>query len=249
MQQITFIRGEYFKNISNTDYFDTHDANFSNLKTNKIITHNSDYTTSDALKLYNNKDIFYNNKNLIWFSQNVDIDHPRIKSLPIGLENSQWFKDLQKENKIANIGVVEKRFLSIAKFNPHTYPDRKKILKYYQDTNWCLTEATINGYNFDSYLSELSQSITCISPRGNGIDTHRTWEALYVGTIPIIEDCINIRFYKDLPIIIVDDFLKLTPELIIDEINKLKIKKLNYSLLDFNYWLNYIKESNNNEYK
>lgn len=239
---MTFIRGEYFKCIPNTDYFSADYANFANIKTNKIITHNSDYSTSHVLDLYNNKDVFYKNENLIWFSQNVDIDHPRIKSLPIGLENSEWFKDLQKENKIANIKVTEKCFLSIAKFNPNTHPNRKKILQHFKCTDWCLTEPTVNGQNFDSYLNELSKSLTCICPRGNGIDTHRIWEALYVGTIPIVEDCINIRFYKELPIIIVDDFLRLTPESIIKEVEVLKSKKLNFNLLNFDYWLEYINK-------
>lgn len=237
---ITMIRGEFFKNIPETDYFDTHYANFTNLQTNKIITHNSDWSTSQCLEINNNKHIFYNNENLVWFSQNVDIDHPRIKSLPIGLENSEWFKEIQKENKIATRNITEKEFLSIAKFNPGTHPDRKKILEYLQTTNWCLTQPTINGHDFDTYLNELNKSLTCVCPRGNGIDTHRIWEALYVGTIPIVEDCVNIRFYQDLPIIIVENLLNLTAELIVDKINELSTKQLNYNLLDCNYWKDYI---------
>lgn len=234
------IQGELFRNIPNIDYFNTHEADFTNLTTNKIVTHNSDWSTSQALDINNNRDIFYNNENLIWFAQNVDVDHPRIKSLPIGLENSEWFIELNKPNKIATINIVEKQFLSIAKFNPNTHPDRHKILSYLKNTNWCLTQPTINGHDFDIYLNELNKSLTCVCPRGNGIDTHRIWEALYVGTIPIVEDCVNIRFYQNLPIIIVENLLNLTAELIVEKIDELSKKQLNYDLLDFNYWKDYI---------
>ena len=35
------------------------------------------------------------------------------------------------------------------------------------------------------YLRTLGQHRFVLSPRGNGLDAHRTWEALMVGTIPI----------------------------------------------------------------
>jgi hypothetical protein len=44
------------------------------------------------------------------------------------------------------------------------------------------------------------------SPPGNGIDCHRTWEALYLGVVPILKKSIFYSFFPDLPAIFVDDW-------------------------------------------
>ena len=39
---------------------------------------------------------------------------------------------------------------------------------------------------YKEYLEELAQYRYCLCVRGNGLDTHRFWEALYLGVIPIV---------------------------------------------------------------
>ena len=40
-------------------------------------------------------------KNVIkWYSQNVNVKDDRLVSLPIGLENSRWFVEIQKQKRI-----------------------------------------------------------------------------------------------------------------------------------------------------
>ena len=53
-----------------------------------------------------------------------------------------------------------------------------------------------------------------LSPHGNGLDCHRTWESLIFKTIPIVKTSTLDDLYKDLPVIIVNkwndiDFEKL----------------------------------------
>jgi hypothetical protein len=57
---------------------------------------------------------------------------------------------------------------------------------------------------FEEYLRNVSKSYFIISPNGNGIDCHKTWESLYLKSIPIVTNSINISFYKDYPILIID---------------------------------------------
>ena len=45
-------------------------------------------------------------------------------------------------------------------------------------------------------LKRLSQYKFCICPEGNGADTHRLWEALYLQTVPIVVDSDFIRIIK-----------------------------------------------------
>jgi hypothetical protein len=60
--------------------------------------------------------------------------------------------------------------------------------------------------NFKQYLNELRLSLFSISPNGNGIDCHKIWESLYLKTIPIVTKSINIDYYYDFPILIIENW-------------------------------------------
>jgi hypothetical protein len=42
--------------------------------------------------------------------------------------------------------------------------------------------------NPKEYRKKLSMSKFVISPPGNGIDCHRTWESMYFGAVPIVRE-------------------------------------------------------------
>lgn len=111
-------------------------------------------------------------------------------------------------------------------------------------SGFCKTMVSINGTWFDLYLEELANSIFAVCPRGNGIDTHRLWEALYCNTIPIVEDCVNIRGF-DLPMVVVKDYKDATKELLEKELAEIPNRKYNMNQLDMNYWINYIQNYEN----
>ena len=91
--------------------------------------------------------------------------------------------------------------------------------------------------NFESYLRELSKSFFNISPNGNGVDCHKTWESLYLRTIPIVTKSINIDFYKNLPILIIDDWSELDTNILTEE-NYNKIwSEFNPEFLNVNYFI------------
>jgi hypothetical protein len=57
--------------------------------------------------------------------------------------------------------------------------------------------------NFGEYLKLLSSFNYAICPEGNGIDTHRFWECLYLGVKPIVIDNFLVRYFANyFPIII-----------------------------------------------
>ena len=62
------------------------------------------------------------------------------------------------------------------------------------------------------YLDELSRYKFAIAPPGKGLDTHRAWEALMVGTIPIVLTSALDSLFRGLPVLIVDDYKVLTEE-------------------------------------
>jgi hypothetical protein len=77
-----------------------------------------------------------------------------------------------------------------------------------------------------------------ISPRGNGLDTHRLWEALYLGSLPIVKTSSLDLLYQNLPVLIVQEWEQVTEELL-----RKKAKELTHSNpepLTIYYWLDQI---------
>jgi hypothetical protein len=80
-----------------------------------------------------------------------------------------------------------------------------------------------------------------ICPPGNGIDTHRLWEALYLGCYPIV---LGNRIYSDysLPILQIKDWSDVTNNILEQHLNKWKDKD-SFDQLKMSWWSNLIKEN------
>jgi hypothetical protein len=51
-----------------------------------------------------------------------------------------------------------------------------------------------------------------VAPRGNGLDCHRTWEALLLRTIPIVRSSTLDPLYEGFPVVIIRDWEEITAE-------------------------------------
>lgn len=165
-----------------------------------LFTHNGDYPIdSNFLKYMDDPHL------LKWYGQNVMTTHPKLVSIPIGIANEIWPHGNEKIfNEVIHENLPKNRLVYV-NFNIRTnLHERFK----------CMTQIEKNGLSmssnvpFKEYLRELSQSYFVISPNGNGIDCHKTWEALYVRTIPIVTKSINVEFYRNYPIIVLDSWSK-----------------------------------------
>jgi hypothetical protein len=179
---------------------------------------------------------------LKWYSKNVNVVSPWIESIPIGLENDRWFPQLHKKEK-----MVEKlkepsvtKNLAYMCHNQNTHSERKELYELFKGKSWITIEQGSNGSKFDEYLDNIYNHQFVLSPQGNGIDTHRTWECLYMNTIPIEKRNKNNRFYTDLPICFVDDWKDITEEFLQKELIRIKDTKWNMQKLTFEYWKNKI---------
>jgi hypothetical protein len=81
-----------------------------------------------------------------------------------------------------------------------------------------------------------------ISPLGNGLDCHRTWETLALGGVPIVEtsplDCL----YERLPVLIVAKWSDITKELLEKTIEEFSKQSFQMERLLLKYWVDKIKE-------
>ena len=187
----------------------THDLDifynkFNNYTNDKIIiTHNSDY---EITKTYNFK---------LHLCQNSFVINNNIIPIPIGIENTQWF-DNNIFHKIRKLNIQKTKFIYF-NFNQDTHISRKTCSnKLIHKIEWNTSKTKID------YFIELALHKYAICPRGNGLDTHRLWECIYLNTIPIVikSDFPNIT---NLPIIVLNDWSELN-------INKLNYKFINQKL-------------------
>jgi len=148
------------------------------------------------------------------FTQNMNVKHPQVEPLPIGIANSFWkWGDSKIMDEVINEGYSD--------INPYyIYANFSKGdgLRYERRSE-CYDMVVKQGIQFQqhkdykSYLQELKQYKFCVSPEGNGIDCYRTWEALYMRTIPICKRSVMVEeFAKTFPIYIVDDWSELSDD-------------------------------------
>jgi len=92
-------------------------------------------------------------------------------------------------------------------FNVHTNPlERQKALDVLSAHH--LTVKIEKWHGPKGYLETLSKHKFVASPEGNGIDCHRTWEAIYLGVIPIVKRTVLSEYFYDLglPILLISNW-------------------------------------------
>jgi hypothetical protein len=122
------------------------------------------------------------------FLQNSFIsDNKRIFTRPIGIENFRLGVNghprLMRPN--SNFSSKEK-FVLFGPFG-NTHPIRLEILKLFSsaDGPW---EILRGSWKPRDYAKVVRKTKWIASVRGNGVDTHRLWESLYRGSVPIVKD-------------------------------------------------------------
>lgn len=197
-----------------------------------LLTHNGDFSQFIKFKHY-----LDDKKLLVWFAQNVDFEHSKLVHIPIGLENKHWGRNY--DGIIANIPKqLNKTILLYMNFNiANNVAERLPVYNFFKDKPFCTVEERKTN---EEYLINISNSKFVISPLGNGLDCHRTWEALYLGCFPVVKTSSLDNMYKDLPVVIVNDWREVTQEFLESKYLQMKNQKYNLEKLYFKYWLELI---------
>ncbi len=194
------------------------------------------------------------NQHLVrWFAQNCTLQHKKIVPLPIGLENQRFhnagnvasFKKLQK--KLQN-GKMPKQQKVLVALNLATNPDRR-FCCYRAFWHKPVTKELSSFVSSQSYRKIAASCMFVASPAGNGLDCHRTWEAMYLNCVALVEQNPMNEYFKNLglPMLCVSDWnsfaQKTESELV--QIYEEIMKNCDKSALQAEYWQNKIKESSN----
>lgn len=140
------------------------------------------------------------------FAQNNVFSHPRVHSLPMGIQNKMW-----RECDLEFSQGIEKQYYAFASHFADTHPARKELC------DWLAIHPFSGLYrgarcSQTEYWRTMILSYFTFCPPGNAHDTHRLWESLISGSIPIVlrnpfierilETC------PALPMVVVDSFCK-----------------------------------------
>jgi hypothetical protein len=117
-----------------------------------------------------------------WFAQNTFVVTDRVQLLPIGLENAalgnngrpSLFRPRHPDARARHLRVF-------AAFRPTT-PERHDLLDRLGQAPVVRRAGPLSPARFQAALRAHR---FVLAPRGNGIDTHRFWEALYADAIPV----------------------------------------------------------------
>lgn len=209
-----------------------------------LITHNSDIDIPNKYACYLN-----DNHLKYWFGQNVsDYKHPKLIPIPIGITNRY---NLLGDPKTITLAISatkrlknERSILSYLNINIDTHiKERQSVLDFFSNKPFC---KTITGLiPLSKYLENISHSKFVISPRGNGLDCHRTWEALYLGAIPIIKESNMDEIFDELPVLIVHEWNCITEQFLIDSYKEIMSKQFDLSRLYIGYWFSMISSYKN----
>lgn len=191
----------------NSDYLEVLFKSLKNkkIKNLKLLSHQSDRTI--------NKKIFLKMPACIdkWYSINVNFSNPHLIPIPIGLANKMYEKNLNPEKyskELKHDDKIEKIYLN---FNPNTnYFIRQNIIQNYENNKDF--HLNIKNLKNDEYMHELSKYKYILCPPGNGIDTHRFWEALIAGSTPVAINSLNYKSFDNLGAIFLNNFENLSVE-------------------------------------
>ena len=174
-----------------------------------LITHNSD---ENIVWKEATKTLLSSPHLLMWYSQNVGIQHEKLRLLPIGMANRQWkHGDIDFFDDF--VAPVQKTKHIYFYFNVGT--NVTKRMDCFQQL--CQKINPSPPMSPPDYKRHLSEYQFCICPEGNGYDTHRFWEALYLKVIPIVlknDFIIQLQqtpYLSHIPMVVLDSWEDLDP--------------------------------------
>lgn len=228
-----------------------------------LVTGDSDASIpKDFLPIHEFDRLIADSRLIVWFSQNLVLspkDCPKLQFLPIGLDyhtmannDMHWGPRSSPRIQEESLFAVAKKALPISERNPIAYTtfhfaihrgSRReahvqipKDLVYYEPQN---------VPRLASWNRQIEYAFV-VSPPGEGLDCHRTWEALCLGCIPIMISNPLDDMFSGLPVLIVKSWSDVTKELLDRTLAEYSVKEWCLDKLQLKYWTNMIRSHKSN---
>lgn len=166
---------------------------------------------------------------LCWFAQNLDgPPHPKLRHLPLGVDFHTIANGRKWGHARATPGEQE---AELAELRRSMRPLAERRLRVHADFHFnpraragddrTLAERALRQSGIADFAPrklprlqlwrEKTDYAFVASPRGVGLDCHRTWESLLLGNIVLVRRSSLDPLYAGLPVVAIDDWRELTP--------------------------------------
>ena len=189
------------------------------------------------------------NKPNFIYSINSNNSAKNTLGLPLGITNdcmdSELHKilgnlDMMKELYLEKIKNKEesRKNLVLLNINKTTHSERSYVFnKFTKEPYVTLSLPDVSMEGRRKYLIDIKEHDFVLCPRGNGVDTHRLWETLYMERIPIViyED-VHASFIG-LPILFINSWDEINEEFLREKLIEIKSKKWMWNKVYLDYWM------------
>jgi hypothetical protein len=212
-----------------------------------MVTHNSDYPAKAKFVRYLN-----DNKMIAWFGENPTFKHPKLIPTPMGIENPNWgphkIPYIRSVNLSNLIPWEERKYLLYINFSPHTnIKKRQPMLDYFKKFDHVFINE--KRVDYPTYMGHMGNSKFVLCPPGNAIDTHRYYETLLMGAIPIVENSTLYPLHQDTTTFVISDLRSLTLDMLQNPGGHITNMNFSRKLIMWKTWLdklNAAKSGNGN---
>lgn len=195
-----------------------------------------------------------------WYTQNCDYpEHPNVTPIALGIDYQSLHRKASWGEPRTHYRQQDETLSKLAggQRTQEAWSQKKhNLLVDAHHSIWTnktdRTEAYKASQDFDlsvhlperiprtEYWKKLRKFKFVLSPLGNGMDCHRTWEALILGVVPIVRKSTISEVFDGLPVIQIEDYSEISTEI---------LEKFNYpngqdseiqDRLTLNYWKNLI---------
>ena len=232
---------------------------FPNIQSRFILV-SGDCDESSPNELFRSSDDFIrfieSDKIIHWYSQNCIGSHIKLTQIPIGMDyHTMSVRDHEWGPKTSPLDQESILFSIKRSAKPLQY----RIAKAYANFHFLMN--TKYAYDRKDAMNKIPKSCVfyepakvarintwktqseyafVISPHGNGLDCHRTWEAIALGTIPIVKTSPLDNLFEGLPVWIVKEWSQVNEPSMLKKIEEYKNKKFNLEKMQLSYWLKII---------
>lgn len=198
------------------------------------------------------KAVLASNVRFVFANNACDNMHSKIKPVPLGVQDnlepqsSNVFNGslLKYADTLRAALDLPKTNLVYMNFNKRTnLKIRKKVYDEVKKSFKGTGSLTVGGRSLernakiDKYYTDLGNHKFVVAPEGNGLDCHRLWEALLVGTIPVTLTSQLQSMHEGLPILALNNWSSLTQQLLKETWPGFKRSAWSFEKLWAPYWI------------
>lgn len=223
-----------------------------------LVSGDSDVPINEALLHHPGIRTLIEHKHLLaWFAQNLATKHPKLQSLPIGLDyHTMWehpglwgisaVSPIAQENSLLNTYAASPEFNQryLAGYcNWHFAIHRGDRQECHEKIDKTVSFFEPTAVPRNSNWLRQAECMFVVSPEGAGLDCHRTWESLLLGNIPIVKRNALSDLFNNLPVFIVEEWQEVNRDAMLSFAQAVSTQKFDFSPLFRECWTRKFRQS------